>query len=67
MNSGAYNQLPGEVPNYGNTNVAPPAYGYTDKAPQNHGSTNNAPQNSGYTTPTIVQQQPQSKYSKNSI
>ena len=33
MNSGAYNQLPGEVPNYGNTNVAPPAYGCTDNAP----------------------------------
>ena len=51
MNSGAYNQLPGEVPNYGNTNVAPPTHGYTDNAPKN---TNN--------TPPIVRQQPPSNY-----
>ena len=54
MNSGAYNHLPGEVPNYGNTNVAPPTYGYTDNAPKNHGYTNN--------TPPIVRQQPPSNY-----
>ena len=49
MNSGAYNQLPGEAPNYGNTTVAPPSYGYTDNAHTNYGHTNNAP--------TILQQE----------
>ena len=43
MNSGAYNQLPEEVPHYGNTTVAPPTYGYTDNVHTNYGHTNNAP------------------------